>query len=123
QSPRSPRPWSEPTPAEGPIIEGIIDSLAGLPPVLLYVAIGFGAAIENIVLPVPADTFVLLGPFLAAAGHADLWLVFGSTFLCNVASATLPTGWRAATAYGASGAESVAGSSTNDSSTTSEPST
>ena len=61
---------------------------------LLYVAIGFGAAIENIVPPVPADTFVLLGAFLAAAGHADLWLVFGSTFLCNVASATF-TYWLA----------------------------
>lgn len=37
--------------------------------------------------PVPADTFVLLGAFLAAAGRANIWLVFASTLVCNVASA------------------------------------
>lgn len=61
---------------------------------LLYVAIGAGAAIENIVPPIPADTFVLLGAFLAAAGHADLWLVFACTLVPNVASATF-TYWLA----------------------------
>lgn len=56
---------------------------------LLYVIIGIGAAIENIVPPVPADTFVLLGAFLASAGPASPWLVFVCTLVPNVASALL----------------------------------
>lgn len=42
--------------------------MAGLPPEGLYVAIGLLAALENIVPPVPADTAVALGAFLAARG-------------------------------------------------------
>ncbi len=61
---------------------------------LLYVAIGLGAAIENIIPPIPADTFVLLGAFLAARGHAELWLVFACTLVSNVTSATF-TYWLA----------------------------
>ena len=76
------------------LIESIIETLARLPPLLLYVAIGVGAALENIVPPIPADTFVLLGAFLAAAGHADLRLVFACTLVPNVLSATL-TYWLA----------------------------
>lgn len=37
--------------------------------------------------PVPADTFVLFGAFLAAAGQASPWIVFLVTWLGNVASA------------------------------------
>lgn len=46
-----------------------------------------GAAAENIVPPLPADTFVLFGAFLAARGRADLWLVWAATWLANVTSA------------------------------------
>lgn len=58
-----------------------------MPPAIIYVVIAAGAALENIFPPVPADTFVLLGAFLAEAGAASLWLVFLSTWLANVASA------------------------------------
>jgi membrane protein DedA with SNARE-associated domain len=51
------------------------------------VVIGLGAAIENVVPPVPADTFVLLGAFLAAAGRADPVMVFLFTWVANVGSA------------------------------------
>lgn len=63
--------------------------LAGLPPILIYLVIGAGAAVENIIPPIPADTFVLLGAFLAAAGRANVWLVFVCTWVPNVASALL----------------------------------
>jgi membrane protein DedA with SNARE-associated domain len=53
------------------------------------VCIGLGAAIENFIPPVPADTFVLFGAFLAAAGRASPWVVFLVTWSCNVASAML----------------------------------
>jgi len=49
--------------------------------------IGAGAAIENLVPPVPADTFVLFGAFLAATRQADPVLVFLVTWLPNTASA------------------------------------
>lgn len=39
--------------------------------------------------PVPADTFVLLGAFLAERGRADLVTVFLATWGANVATATL----------------------------------
>lgn len=61
--------------------------LAELPPLIIYLVIGLGAAVENVVPPVPADTFVLLGAFLAAGGRASVWLVFLSTWLANVTSA------------------------------------
>ena len=69
-----------------------------LPPALIYVAIGAGAAIENVIPPVPADTFVLLGAFLAESGRADPLLVFLVTWICNVATAVLV--YRLAHRYG-----------------------
>ena len=65
----------------------ILDYLADLPPLITYLVLAGGAAIENIVPPVPADTFVLAGAFLAASGRASPWIVFFATWLANVASA------------------------------------
>lgn len=65
----------------------VLHALTTLPPILLYLILGLGAAVENIIPPVPADTFVLAGAFLAARGAADPWLVFLATWLFNVASA------------------------------------
>lgn len=61
--------------------------LAALPPLLTYVVIGAGAAVENIIPPIPADTFVLLGAFLAESGRANVLVVFIVTWVCNVGSA------------------------------------
>jgi membrane protein DedA with SNARE-associated domain len=58
-----------------------------LPAWLLYALLGAGAALENIVPPVPADTFVLLGGFLAARGGPDAVTVFLVIWGANVASA------------------------------------
>jgi membrane protein DedA with SNARE-associated domain len=69
-----------------------------LPPVLIYVSIGAGAAVENVIPPVPADTFVLLGAFLAESGRADPLLVFLVTWVCNVVSAVVV--YRLAHRYG-----------------------
>jgi membrane protein DedA with SNARE-associated domain len=65
----------------------ILEYLGGLPPVLTYLVIGAGAAVENVVPPIPADTFVLLGAFIAASGRASPWLVFLVTWGANVGSA------------------------------------
>ena len=45
------------------------------------------AALENVVPPVPADTAVALGAFLAGRGRLSAWAVFGLTWGANVASA------------------------------------
>lgn len=65
----------------------LLQQLASLPPLLIYLLLAAGAAIENVAPPVPADTFVLLGAFLAAAGRANSWLVWLFTWLANVATA------------------------------------
>jgi membrane protein DedA with SNARE-associated domain len=70
------------------MLEKLLATLAALPPLLIYAFIGVGAAIENFVPPVPADTFVLLGAFLSAGGRANLWVVFFVTWAMNVGSAS-----------------------------------
>lgn len=65
----------------------LLELLEGLPPALVYIVLGLGAAIENVLPPLPADTFVLFGGFVAARGLARVEWVFLATWLGNVASA------------------------------------
>lgn len=65
----------------------VLAYLTTLPPLLIYLILGLGAALENIVPPIPADTFVLGGAVLAAQGAADPVLVFLATWLFNVVTA------------------------------------
>src|SRR2546425_9691287 len=58
-----------------------------LPPGPLYALIAVLAALENVFPPLPADTAVALGAFLAGRGRLDGWLVFGLTWGANVGSA------------------------------------
>ena len=68
-------------------MDQILGLLSESSPLLIYVLLGGGAAIENIIPPIPADTFVLLGGFLAARGHASEGVVFLVTWTSNVLSA------------------------------------
>ena len=70
-------------------MQGLVDWLTGLPPAALYAALAIVAAIENIFPPVPADTVVALGSFLAARGRADPIATFLATWAGNVAGAAL----------------------------------
>ena len=74
----------------------ILTFLGSQGPFLLYLLLGVGSAVENLFPPIPADTFVLLGAFLAAGGRADAWTVFFVTWLANTGSALLVywTGYR-----------------------------
>ena len=58
--------------------------LQTLPPVALYLALGAAAAIENVFPPLPTDSIVALGAFLAAREQASLGLAFGSIFAGNM---------------------------------------
>ena len=68
-------------------MDAVIEWFDALPPALIYVTLGLGAALENVFPPVPADTFVLLGGFLASAGAARPGWVFAVTWSANVVSA------------------------------------
>ncbi len=69
------------------LLQEVLGTLAALPGWLIYVILGVGAATENIVPPVPADTFVLVGALLSTGGAANVWIVFLVTWLSNVVSA------------------------------------
>jgi membrane protein DedA with SNARE-associated domain len=70
-------------------LNAILGFLSAQGPLLLYTLLGLGAATENFFPPIPADTFVLLGAFLAAGERADPWTVFFVTWLANSAAALL----------------------------------
>lgn len=80
--------------ADGPVFGGrgrmlseVLAFLQGLPPAWIYLLLGIGAGVENIVPPVPADTFVVLGGFIAGAGAADPGAIFLATWAGNVTTA------------------------------------
>src|SRR5687768_12091826 len=60
-----------------------------MPVPALYAALGIVAALENIFPPVPADTVVAFGSFLAARGQGTALGVFVTTWTGNVAGAML----------------------------------
>ena len=70
-------------------MSSILSFLGAQGPLLLYLLLGAGSALENFFPPVPADTFVLLGAFLAAGGRANAWTVFLVTWLANTLAALL----------------------------------
>ena len=71
------------------LLNDLLHTLESLPPGLLYGLIAALAAAENIIPPVPADTAVALGAFLAGRGRLNAWAVFGITWVANVGSAAL----------------------------------
>ena len=64
----------------------LVHFFESLPPGPLYGLIAALAAVENVFPPVPADSAVALGAFLAGRGIMDPWLVFGLTWSANVGS-------------------------------------
>lgn len=61
--------------------------MEGLSRPVLYLALGVGAALENVLPAVPADTFVALGGLLSSIGALDARTVFLVTWSSNVVSA------------------------------------
>ena len=68
-------------------MEQLVESLAGLPPSLIYSAVALAALIENVLPPMPSDLMVALGGFLTQRGlisPTGLWL---AAWLPNIAGA------------------------------------
>lgn len=61
--------------------------LATLPGWAVYLLLGAGAAVENLVPPLPADTFVVVAGLLASQGVVDPWAAGLLTWGANVAGA------------------------------------
>lgn len=70
-------------------MNGFLDWLSALPTEALYVSLGLIAALENLFPPVPADSVVAFGSFLAARGRGTLAGALVSTWVGNVAGAML----------------------------------
>lgn len=70
-------------------MDGFLAFFDGLPTPAVYAVLAVGAAFENLIPPVPADTFVVLGGVLAGRGNVHPWMVFVVTWLANVATALL----------------------------------
>ncbi len=68
-------------------MSGILEWLSSLPAPALYAALVFTAALENFFPPLPADTIVAFGTFLAARGEATAVGAFLATWVGNVAGA------------------------------------
>ena len=68
-------------------MQGVQEWLTALPPAVLYLVLAVVAAVENVFPPIPADTVVAFGAFLAARGHATLAGAFGATLGGNIAGA------------------------------------
>jgi membrane protein DedA with SNARE-associated domain len=74
--------------ASDPILRAL-ERLEALDPLLLHAVLGFGAFLENVFPPVPADTFIAVGGVLSGRGAIPLWSVALVVGLANVGGAWL----------------------------------
>ena len=70
-------------------MQGFLDWIGQLPVVALYAALWLAAMFENVFPPLPADTVVAFGSFLAARGHGTVVAAFLATWSGNVIGAAL----------------------------------
>lgn len=68
-------------------MSGFIAWLTGLPLAVLYPVMAIAAAIENVFPPIPADSIVALGSWLAARGNGSVMGAFLATWIGNVGGA------------------------------------
>jgi membrane protein DedA with SNARE-associated domain len=69
------------------MMSGLIDWLSRIPLGALYLVMAVFAAVENVFPPVPADTIVALGSWLAARGQGSPLWAFLATWIGNIAGA------------------------------------
>jgi membrane protein DedA with SNARE-associated domain len=69
------------------VLERLLDALASLPPVPTYLVLMALSALENVFPPVPADTAVALGAFLARRGEVSVVPLAALCWAANVAAA------------------------------------
>jgi membrane protein DedA with SNARE-associated domain len=70
------------------VLDRVLDALASLPQAPTYLVLMALSALENIFPPIPADTAVALGAFLARRGHISVVPLALLCWLANMGSAT-----------------------------------
>jgi membrane protein DedA with SNARE-associated domain len=70
-------------------MQGVLDWLSALPIAALYASMFLAAGVENIFPPIPADTIVAFGTFLAARGKGTVIGAFLAVWLGNLSGAAL----------------------------------
>lgn len=73
-------------------MSSILDWLGTVPVGVLYIVLGVAAAVENFFPPVPADSVVAVGSFLAARGNGSAVWAFVATWVGNIAGAMIMYG-------------------------------
>ncbi len=68
-------------------VDWLLDLAARIPIWSIYLLLGVGAAVENVIPLVPSDTFVLIGAVLAERGVLEPRLVLASAWTGNVSAA------------------------------------
>ena len=68
-------------------MQAFLDWLTSVPTAVLYVALAVVSAAENVFPPLPADTVVAFGSFLAARGHGTAAGAFLATLAGNLGGA------------------------------------
>lgn len=68
-------------------MHAVLERLAALPPAALYAVLAVASALENFFPPLPTDTVVAFGSFLAARGDATMLGAFLATWTGNVSGA------------------------------------
>jgi membrane protein DedA with SNARE-associated domain len=71
------------------VLDAVLDGLAALPVVPTYLVLMALSALENVFPPVPADTAVALGAFLARRGHISVVPLAALCWLANIVSASV----------------------------------
>jgi membrane protein DedA with SNARE-associated domain len=69
------------------MLASVLNWLADLPALVLYLCLTVFAALENVFPPLPTDTVVAFGTWLTARGEGSAIAAFLSTWLGNVAGA------------------------------------
>ena len=69
------------------MVQSLLDWLGGLPPVVLNLVLAVLAALENVFPPLPTDTVVAFGTWLAVRGKGSALAAFLCTWIGNVAGA------------------------------------
>lgn len=69
-------------------MERLVESLADLPPLLIYAAVAFATLVENAFPPMPSDVAVALGGFLAQRGALSPGILWAAAWGANVLGAT-----------------------------------
>jgi membrane protein DedA with SNARE-associated domain len=82
-----------------------VSAVAGLPPLLLYLAVLLWLVLESAGAPLPNEAILLFSGYLVAIGHLDASLVVVAATIGSCTGATLA--WWIARTYGPAGVERV----------------